>query len=683
MICLSIREQSLADILEVLSKVQMAEVRLDLSNLNRVETVTIFRSKKDLIATCRITELSIEECKKRIQWAILGSRTKKSIGKRYLDLEFDSPVDYREELIEIARKRGFKIILSYHNFKGTDSYERLVEIYNTCKEAGADYVKIVTTAQSIQDCTRLLKLYTAFPGEDLVAFSMGHPARFTRVLSLHLNAPFGYASLEEGKESADGQYPLSEMEKIISKKSYPHLVSKKTLKDSVVAPSSKSHAQRAILAAAWAKGKTNLYGYTPCADSEAALDLIKGLGVKVKVEKCKYLKMKVEISSPGIEDISKSLSKVDLFSRAIKSVELSVGESGLLSRLVIPSAGHLVGKSKGVDDITIIGKGSLNKRVLFTSNDPLSEIGLEVVSQDGKLPAIIKGPIKEGNITLSGSGGSQLLSGVLMSLPLCDKNSTIEVKEPTSTPYVDLTIQTLKDFGITITNQDFREFKIPGRQKYKPKPFYPLEGDWSGASMLFVAGAITKGITITNLPINSRQADEKIIEVLRGCGVEINITEYPKYLVMCGDIPCAFKGDNTTELILGSKIELIKPKTPMQPFEFDATNAPDLFPTLVVLALNCNGESRIKGVNRLSNKESNRAESLYSEFTKLGGSIEIEGDWMIIRGSELHGGLCSSHNDHRVAMAVITAALKIKEKIYLDDLDCISKSFPDFLKNFD
>ncbi len=92
MICLSIREQSLADILEVLSKVQMAEVRLDLSNLNRVETVTIFRSKKDLIATCRITELSIEECKKRIQWAILGSRTKKSIGKRYLDLEFDPPL---------------------------------------------------------------------------------------------------------------------------------------------------------------------------------------------------------------------------------------------------------------------------------------------------------------------------------------------------------------------------------------------------------------------------------------------------------------------------------------------------------------------------------------------------------------------------------------------------------------
>ncbi|MEN6619571.1 MAG: type I 3-dehydroquinate dehydratase [Rikenellaceae bacterium] len=683
MICLSIRERSLADILEALSKVQMAEIRLDFSSLNREETVSVFRSKKDLIATCRITDiLPPEECKKRLHWAVLGSRTKKTMGKRYLDLEYDSPAEYREELINIAKKTGFKIILSYHNFKGTDSFERLAEVYNTCKEQGADIIKIITTAQSIQDCTRLLKLYTTYPGKQLVAFSMGNMARFTRILSLHLGAPFGYAALEEGKESADGQYTFPEMEKIISKKSYPHVVNKKALIESIVAPASKSHSQRAILSAAWAKGKTNLYGYTPCADSEAAIELIKFLGAKVRIEKCKYLRIKVEITSPGIEDISRSLSKTDLFTRAIKTVELSVGESGLLSRLLIPTAGHLIGKSKGVDDIRIIGKGSLNNRVLFSPSDPFSEIGMEVISQDGKLPAIIKGPIKEGNIRLSGSGGSQLISGLLMSLPLCDKNSTIEVSEPSSTPYVDLTIQTLKDFGITITNHDFYEFKIPGRQKYKTKPFYPLEGDWSGASMLFVAGAITKGITITNLPINSKQADEKIIEVLRGCGVEINITEYPKYLVMCGDVPCAFKEDNTKEVILGSKIELPKPKNQLQPFEFDATNAPDLFPTLVVLALNCNGVSSIKGVNRLSNKESNRAESLYSEFTKLGASIEIDGDWMIIKGGELHGGLCSSHNDHRVAMAVITAALKIKEKVYLDNLDCISKSFPDFLKNF-
>ena len=682
MICLSIKERNLAAILDALSKSQLSEIRLDFCDLNRTDTVSVFRSKKDLIATCRITELPVDECKKRVQWAVLGSRTKKSVGKRYLDLEYDSPIEYREDLISTARKRGFKIILSYHNFNGTDSLERLTEIYNTCKELGADYIKIVTTGQNIQECIRILKLYKEFPSESLIAFSMGQAARFTRLLALHLGAPFVYASLEDGKESAHGQFSIVEMERIISKKNYPNLVSKKNLIETIIAPASKSHTQRAILAAAWAKGKTNLYGYTPCADSEAALDLIKSLGVKVHVEKSKHLKLKVEINSPGIEDISVSLSKVDLFTRTVKTVELPVGESGLLSRLIIPSAGHLVGKSKGVDNIKIVGKGSLMNRVLFSSSDIFSQIGLEVISQGGKLPAVIKGSIKEGNITISGSGGSQLLSGLLMALPLCEKNSSIDVQEPTSTPYVDLTIQTLKDFGISITNQDFHDFKIFGRQKYKAKPFYPLEGDWSGASMLFVAGAITKGVTITNLPINSKQADEKIIDVLISCGVEIKITEYPKYLVMCGDLPCAFKDDNTKELILGSKIELAKPKNQLQPFEFDATNSPDLFPSLVVLALNCNGESRIKGVNRLSNKESNRAESLYSEFTKLGASIDIDGDWMIIKGGELTGGLCCSHNDHRVAMAIITAALTIKGKVYLDDLNCISKSFPDFLKNF-
>ncbi|MDZ4059438.1 MAG: hypothetical protein U1D64_05270, partial [Bacteroidales bacterium] len=199
---------------------------------------------------------------------------------------------------------------------------------------------------------------------------------------------------------------------------------------------------------------------------------------------------------------------------------------------------------------------------------------------------------------------------------------------------------------------------------------------------LLVAGAIKNGITITNLPIDSKQADEKILDILRGCGVEIIITEYPKYFVMCGDVPCIFKEDNKKEIILGSKIDIIKPKNPLLPFEFDATNSPDLFPTLVVLALNCEGTSRIKGVQRLSNKESNRAESLFCEFTKLGAAIDIEGDWMIVEGGKLHGGYCSSHNDHRIAMSIITASLNIDQKVYVDDLHCISKSFPDFIKNF-
>jgi 3-phosphoshikimate 1-carboxyvinyltransferase len=682
MICLSIGASGLTKVTEALSKTQLAEIRLDLNNLTREETVVVFRSKKDLIATCRTYELSHEESKKRLMWAILGTRTRKSTGKRYIDLDYDSPEGYREEIISAARNRGFSIILSYHNFNSTESFERLCEIYESSREKGADIVKIVTNSKTIQECSRLLRLYKTYPINSLVAFSVGDEGKFTRLISYFIGSPFIYCSLDDNTRTAPGQFTIPEAEKLISKKSYPHLVTKKVLLPKIVAPSSKSHAQRAILSAAWAKGKTTLYGYTPCADSEAALNVIRTLGVKVKLEKCKLPKFKIEIISPGIEEISHKLTKEEIFTKNIKPVELNMGESGLLCRLMIPTVGHLPGKSKGVDSITIKGEGGLNKRELFVSDEPLKEIGLDIETKNGKLPAVISGSIKGTSLKISGKGGSQLLSGMLMALPLCDKSSVIELSEPTSIPYIDLTIKTIKDFGINITTQDYRDFRIPGKQRYKPKNFLPIEGDWSGASMLLVAGAIKNGITITNLPIDSKQADEKILDILRGCGVEIIITEYPKYFVMCGDVPCIFKEDNKKEIILGSKIDIIKPKNPLLPFEFDATNSPDLFPTLVVLALNCEGTSRIKGVQRLSNKESNRAESLFCEFTKLGAAIDIEGDWMIVEGGKLHGGYCSSHNDHRIAMSIITASLNIDQKVYVDDLHCISKSFPDFIKNF-
>ncbi|HON55333.1 MAG TPA: type I 3-dehydroquinate dehydratase, partial [Bacteroidales bacterium] len=153
MICLSIKEKGLNSVQDALSKVHLAEIRLDYTNLTREETVTLFRIKKDLIATCRLTELPVEECRKRLTWAIMASRTKKTVGKRYIDIEYDSPSDYRNDLITAAHKRGFNIILSYHNYKNTDSFERLCEIYEACKSSGADIIKIVTTAQSMHDCT--------------------------------------------------------------------------------------------------------------------------------------------------------------------------------------------------------------------------------------------------------------------------------------------------------------------------------------------------------------------------------------------------------------------------------------------------------------------------------------------------------------------------------------------------
>ena len=683
MICLSIGVKGLDKVNKELSLTRMAEIRLDMTNLNREETVSVFRSRKSLIATCKTGELSPLECKKRLSWAILGSRTRKLRGERYIDIDYDFPEEYRNDLIVTARKVGFKVIISYHNMETTDSVERLKEIYLLSIERGADIVKIVTRAHNIQESSRLINLYKYFPLETLLAFSIGKQGRFTRILSVLLGAPLIFCSSKPGKETADGQYTIEEAERLLSKKGYATLASRKKLQPAINAPASKSHAQRVILSAAWAKGKSTLYGYTPCEDSEATIALIRNLGVKVKKERSKLPKFSLKIESPGIDEIIKGLSKQKVFTKKSKSVKLNAGESGLLCRFMIPVAGYILSKTEDIDSIIITGKGSLKERLLFSDENAVKSLGLNAETTNGRLPVTISGSLKGTALQTSGKDGSQLLSGMLMALPLCEKNSVINLTESTSVPYIGMTIKTLKEFDVSINNNNFEEFKIPGKQKYKNKPYIAIEGDWSGASMLLVAGAITKGVTITNLPIDSKQADEKVIEILRSCGVEINVTEYPKYFVMCGDIPFVFTEDGPDEIIMGSKIEVIKPKSSLMSFEADCTNFPDLFPALVVLALNCNGTSRIKGVERLSNKESNRAESLYSEFTKLGANIEIDNDWMIINGeSELHGGLCSSHNDHRIMMALITASLKIKEKIFVDDIECISKSFPDFIKNF-
>ncbi|MDR2585669.1 MAG: 3-phosphoshikimate 1-carboxyvinyltransferase [Prevotellaceae bacterium] len=647
MICLSIGIQGVDRVKEALFKAQMAEVRLDLTHLDKEETLTLFRSKKSLIATCRMYHLSPQESKERLLWAIQGSEIRRAGAKRYIDLDYDSPEEYRHELISFAKKAGFQVILSYHNFTSTDSFERLLEIYEIAKQRGADLVKIVTTVTSIEESARVIKLYQKVPPATLLAFALNKEGRFTRILSAFLGAPFIYCSLEEGAKTADGQYSMAEAKKILSAKGYPEIASRKGYVESVVAPASKSQTQRAILAAAWAKGESRLHHYTPCADSEAALALVQSLGVKVQMENRKGSDSTLLVKSTGIDKLAQSLPK---------NVVMDVGESGLLCRLMIPLSGLLMAKSDHIDSVTITGKGSLLKRKLFSDNRALNDMGLRVETNEGKLPAIIHGKMEGAHIKTSGKDGSQLLSGMLMSLPLCPKSTHIELAESTSIPYIDLTIKTLQEFGLTISHINFERFELAGNQTYKSNNSFSIDGDWSGASLLLVAGAICWGIVVNNLTINSQQSDEKILEILTSCGAGVEVE--------------------------GSKIVISKPTKPLLPFEADATHFPDLFPSLVVLALNCNGTSRIKGIHRLVNKESNRAESLFCEFTKLGAKIGVENDSFVVEGGELHGGFCSSYNDHRIAMALITASLNIKEEVTVDNLRCISKSFPNFINNF-
>ena len=397
------------------------------------------------------------------------------------------------------------------------------------------------------------------------------------------------------------------------------------LKGAVKAPASKSMMQRAVAAAMLSNGKCVIYNPTYCADTLAAMSVIAALGARVE-----RLPDKVIVESGG----------------ALKEKTLNCGESGLSIRMFSPIAALFD------EEITLTGANSLRKRPMKIITDALSELGVKCSSDGGFLPISVKGPLKGGKIEIDGSLSSQLLTGLLMALPLAKNDSELKVNNLKSRPYIDMTIQLLNDFGITIINKNYSVFSIPANQKYIPCD-YTVEGDWSGAAFLLVAGAINGKITVSGLQQSSVQSDKNILNALKDTGAKIEIT------------------DNSVT---------IEPAE-LKSFTFDATHSPDLFPPLAALAAYCAGETVIKGVSRLIHKESNRAETIVSEFSKLGIKIRIEGDLMKIVGGKPTGGNVESHNDHRIAMAMAVAAINASGKICINGSQCVDKSYSEFFND--
>jgi 3-phosphoshikimate 1-carboxyvinyltransferase len=300
-------------------------------------------------------------------------------------------------------------------------------------------------------------------------------------------------------------------------------------------------------------------------------------------------------------------------------------------------------------EITMVGANSLKKRPMFMIEEALNQLGVKCASTGGFLPLTIEGPLVGGHCEIDGSVSSQLLTGLLMALPLAAKDSQIKVNNLKSKPYIDMTIQILKSFGITVENSDYSLFRIRGNQKYIPHS-YTVEGDWSGGAFLLVAGAINGNICVKGLRSDSMQSDMAIIKALEKAGAHI------------------ITGDDQVEI---SKSEL-------KAFEFDATESPDLFPPLVALASYCEGISSIKGVSRLIFKESNRAVTLKEEFGKMNIRMEIIDDVMHVTGGKPKAARVESHDDHRIAMALAVASLGADGKVYIRDSQCVAKSYPGF-----
>lgn len=408
-------------------------------------------------------------------------------------------------------------------------------------------------------------------------------------------------------------------------------VSAGSIRGTIAPPSSKSYAQRAIALALLAEGRSILRNIEFCKDTRSALKCIEALGAKVEY---------IDDSTIAIEGGLKPQSNT-----------LNVGESGLATRLFTPIA------SLNPTPITIEGEGTLLYRPMTMMIEPLRQLGVQVRDGGGFLPIEVQGPMHGGDITVDGSVSSQFITGLLLALPLAQEDTTLHVTSPVSIPYIDMTIETARIFGVEIMHNegDYTQFFIEGRQQYTPADI-AIEGDWSGAATLLVAGAIAGEVTVKNISTLSKQADTAICHALERAGAGLIIEQ---------------------DSITVSKRKL-------RGFEFDATNAPDLFPALAALAAAAEGESVIIGTDRLRHKESDRAETICHEYEKLGIEVDIsEKNIMRIRGGEILPATTFSHNDHRIAMSIAISALRCQGEVVIENAECVEKSYPTFFEDLE
>ncbi len=406
------------------------------------------------------------------------------------------------------------------------------------------------------------------------------------------------------------------------------------LKGAIQAPASKSSMQRACAAALLAKGRTVIQNPGHSNDDKAALGIIQSLGATTELINGDW-----QVDSNGVDPVA---SKVNC------------GESGLSIRMFASIA------ALSEKEISIAGEGSLLTRPMDFFNEVFPKLRVAVNSNEGKLPLVIQGPLQPANIEVDGSLSSQFLTGLLFAYSAADASDvSIRVKNLKSKPYIDLTLDVMQQYGMKLPeNRNYEEFYFHSEhhQGAQVGRNYTVEGDWSGGAFLLVAGAIAGPIEVRGLDLSSTQADKAIVDALMSANAGI---------------------------AMDSKAIQLVP-TEMNSFEFDATDCPDLFPPLVALAAYCQGDTRIKGVSRLTHKESNRALTLQEEFGKMGVRIKLEDDTMVVQGGAgVRGAIVHSRHDHRIAMACAVAALKAGTQTIIQEAQAVKKSYPDFFNDLE
>ncbi len=395
----------------------------------------------------------------------------------------------------------------------------------------------------------------------------------------------------------------------------------------IAVPPSKSYSQRILAAALLHRGTTVIHNFGNSEDELAALEVIQQLGATVVQERDMLI-----VTSKGVATIAN---------------EINCGESGLATRLFTPIAALHNGQIK------VTGRGSLLQRPMGSVAIALEALSVKVSSNAERLPMTVFGPIHPASVHIDAAGSSQLLSGLLFALTACATEAiTITVDGLKSKPYIDMTLDVLAQFGRPVKHDSYKRFYIdPAIFTHTDTITAHIESDWSSASCLLVAGAIGGAVTVTNLNKDSLQADSAILQVLEEAGAKISIE---------GDAISVYR-------------------TGLREFDFDATDCPDLFPALAVLATCCRGESCITGLHRLFHKESNRVESITELLWSFGVTASAAEDTLYVEGgARMNGTIIDAYNDHRIVMASAVCALRARSRVDIEGAEAVNKSYPGF-----
>jgi 3-phosphoshikimate 1-carboxyvinyltransferase len=397
-------------------------------------------------------------------------------------------------------------------------------------------------------------------------------------------------------------------------------------------PGSKSISNRVLLLAALAAGETEVLGLLDADDTRVMRDALSLLGAQFTNSRIR-----------GVGGVF-----------PVKKADLFLGNAGTAFRPLTAALALSGGEYR------LSGVPRMHERPIGDLVDALRGIGarIDYAGEEGFPPLeISKGEIAlQKPVRVRGDVSSQFLTALLMALPLAGRDSAIEVEgELISKPYVEITLNVMRRFGVAVRRDEWKSFAVPGAGYVSPKKIY-VEGDASSASYFLAAGAIGGGpVRVEGVGRDSIQGDVRFTELLERMGASVSF---------------------------GADWIEASGKAPLRAIDMDVNHIPDAAMTAAVLALFADGQSRLRNIGSWRVKETDRIAAMAAELRKLGAKVEEGADYLAITPGKLKAGVkIQTYDDHRMAMSFSLVALGAVP-VVIDDPGCVAKTFPDYFRRF-